>query len=55
MHTIESLMMDDFVGPHFWARGYFMSTVGRDETVILPNRFERLALNICEAQRRAGV
>ena len=24
----------NFVGQHFWARGYFVSTVGRDETVI---------------------
>ena len=24
----------NFVGQHFWARGYFASTVGRDETVI---------------------
>ena len=24
----------NFVGAHFWARGYFVSTVGRDETVI---------------------
>jgi putative transposase len=24
----------DFVGEHFWARGYFVSTVGRDEKVI---------------------
>ena len=23
-----------FVGQHFWARGFFVSTVGRDETVI---------------------
>ena len=23
-----------FVGKHFWARGYFVSTVGRDEAVI---------------------
>ena len=23
-----------FVGQHFWARGYFVSTVGRDEDVI---------------------
>ena len=23
-----------FVGQHFWARGYFESTVGRDEAVI---------------------
>lgn len=25
----------NFVGQHFWARGYFVSTVGRDETMIL--------------------
>jgi putative transposase len=24
----------NFVGPHFWARGYFVSTVGRDEAII---------------------
>jgi putative transposase len=24
----------NFVGQHFWTRGYFVSTVGRDETVI---------------------
>ncbi len=24
----------NFVGPHFWARGYFVSTLGRDETVV---------------------
>ena len=24
----------NFVGQHFWARGYFVSTVGRDETQI---------------------
>ena len=24
----------NFVGQHFWARGYFVSTAGRDETVI---------------------
>ena len=24
----------NFVGQHFWARGYFVSTVGRDETFI---------------------
>jgi putative transposase len=24
----------NFVGEHFWARGYFASTVGRDENVI---------------------
>jgi len=24
----------NFVGLHFWARGYFVSTVGRDEAVI---------------------
>jgi putative transposase len=24
----------NFVGPHFWGRGYFVSTVDRDEQVI---------------------
>ena len=24
----------NFVGQHFWARGYFVTTVGRDEQVI---------------------
>ena len=24
----------NFVGQHFWARGYYVSLVGRDETVI---------------------
>jgi putative transposase len=24
----------NFTGQHFWARGYFVSTVGRDEKVI---------------------
>jgi REP-associated tyrosine transposase len=24
----------NFVGQHFWARGFFVSTVGRDETVL---------------------
>ena len=24
----------NFAGQHFWARGYFVSTVGRDEAVI---------------------
>ena len=24
----------NLVGQHFWARGYFVSTVGRDEAVI---------------------
>jgi putative transposase len=24
----------NFVGQHFWARGFFVSTVGRDETVV---------------------
>ena len=26
--------MRNFTGEHFWARGYFVSTVGRDEAVI---------------------
>ena len=24
----------NFIGQHFWARGYFVSTVGRDEAVV---------------------
>ena len=24
----------NFVGQHFWARGFFVSTVGRDETTV---------------------
>ena len=24
----------NFVGQHFWARGYYVSTVGRDETIV---------------------
>jgi putative transposase len=24
----------NFVGQHFWARGYFVSTVGREEAVV---------------------
>ena len=24
----------NFVGEHFWARGYFVSTIGRDEAMI---------------------
>jgi len=24
----------NFVGQHFWARGYFVSTVGRDEATV---------------------
>jgi len=27
----------NYVGHNFWARGYFVSTVGRDEQVIRPN------------------
>jgi len=36
IHIARSYMnaKRNFVGQHFWARGYFVSTVGRDETVI---------------------
>ena len=43
----------NFVGQHFWARGYFVSTVGRDEGVVREyirkqekedERFEQLSL-----------
>ena len=45
----------NFVGQHFWARGYFVSTVGRDETVIREyirnqeeedERLDQLKLNV---------
>ncbi len=32
--TVNAERKRNFVGQHFWARGYFVSTVGRDETVI---------------------
>ena len=43
----------NFVGQQFWARGYFVSTVGRDEAVVLklklrrtpPRQFEDLRRN----------
>jgi putative transposase len=31
---LAKMRIADFVGQHFWARGYFVSTVGRDEQVI---------------------
>ena len=31
---LDSLGLSNCVGQHFWARGYFVSTVGRDEGVI---------------------
>jgi len=36
IHIARSYMerKRNFVGQHFWARGYFVSTVGRDEAVI---------------------
>jgi putative transposase len=36
IHVARTFMgkRQNFVGQHFWARGYFVSTVGRDEAVI---------------------
>jgi putative transposase len=36
IHVARTYMGErrNFVGQHFWARGYFVSTVGRDEAVI---------------------
>jgi putative transposase len=31
----------NFVGQHFWARGYFVSTVGRDQEVIREYRSKK--------------
>ena len=33
-HSSRSGRPRNFVGQHFWARGYFVSTVGRDEQAI---------------------
>ena len=48
----------NFVGQHFWARGYFVSTVGRDEQVIreyIRNQEEQtrtcLVSSICASSR----
>ena len=50
-----------FVGQHFWARGYFVSTVGRDEAVVprvyplQENEDQRLEqLNLCAEPPRGG-
>ncbi len=32
----------NFVGQHFWARGYFVSTVGADEAVVRASRVRHL-------------
>jgi len=36
IHIARTFMgrRQNYVGQHFWARGYFVSTVGRDETTI---------------------
>ena len=36
IHIARTFMgkRQNFVGQHFWARGYYVSTVGRDETTI---------------------
>ncbi len=34
MARVDAERRRNFVGQHFWARGYFVSTVGRDEQVI---------------------
>ena len=40
----------NFVGQHFWARGYFVSTVGRDEQVIRDYIRNQEAEDICVDQ-----
>ena len=42
----------NFVGQHFWARGYFVSTVGRDEEVIREYIREHEARDRREEQQR---
>src|SRR5258707_15728336 len=39
----------NFVGQHFWARGYWVSTVGKDEAAVRPAIQEK-----AEAGRRLG-
>ena len=41
----------NFVGQHFWARGYFVSTVGRDEALIRDyrNHVATVAMNAVDA------
>ena len=36
IHVARTFMgkKKNFIGQHFWARGYFVSTVGRDEAVV---------------------
>jgi hypothetical protein len=48
----------NFVGQHFWARGYFVSSEGRDEAAIreyIKNRSKKTSAwtnSICGADRR---
>ena len=53
----------NFVGQHFWERGYFVSTVGRDERVIREyirnqekedERFDQMKLEYCGVGHRYG-
>ena len=44
----------NFVGQHFWARGYFVSTIGRDEAVIreyIQNKSRRTCASIRSRRR----
>ena len=42
----------NFIGQHFWARGYYVSTVGQDEQAI--RNTSAWSNSICGADRRSG-
>ena len=44
----------NFVGQHFWARGYFVSTVGRDEQVIRESLLSKLAFEDSQLGQQPG-
>lgn len=44
----------NFTGEHFWARGYFVSTVGRDEVVIREYIKNQEQEDICQDELKLG-
>ena len=39
----------NFTGQHFWARGYYVSTVGKDEQAVRKYVLERAVTTVAEA------
>ena len=63
MARVDGGRKQNFVGQHFCARGYFVSTVGRDETVIREyiwnqekedQRLDQLKLEYWPSHRQGG-